>query len=445
MGRPIQKKWFGLPVTPGSGHIKVNGVKFIDGTTATSAYIIKQTGSSAYIVQDSAMTHAPEIVFMVNAASVSTLLPGQCFILATPYIGTVTSYPMGGSGYSAGTSVTTTGGVGTLGTITPGGSYLPNIYENVPLTGGTGTGATATINVNGAGSVGTVINNANVVITNPGTGYTVGDHLSATTQTGVFSTTGLGSGLDIVVGSVINATPGSGPISTGTLAWSGLNYLPGSYTNVPLVGGHGSGALGTVVVNGATNVSSVVLTTPGTGYIVGDVLRATPASLGVPVNPSGSGLQAGGFEYNVTGITSTAPSLSTLSANLGGSGSGFGVPIGSVNGFGTILTLGAIVPGSSYVNGTYTNIPLTGGSPGSGAFATIVVSGGVVTSVTITAGTTGGGTPRPCEKIAQFRVDIFDVTNTVPREVGAPAVTGVTSFSWSTIPANAYGEADLIL
>jgi hypothetical protein len=84
MGRPIQKKWFGLASAPGP-QIIVNGVKFADGTTSTSAYIIKQTGANAYVVQDTALTHAPEIVFMVNAAAVGTLLPGQCFILATPF------------------------------------------------------------------------------------------------------------------------------------------------------------------------------------------------------------------------------------------------------------------------------------------------------------------------------------------------------------------------
>lgn len=87
MGRPIQKKWFGTPVTAGSNHIKVNGVKFADGTTSTSAYIVKQTGSTAYVVQDVALAHAPEIVFMVNATAVGSLLPGQCFILATPFGG----------------------------------------------------------------------------------------------------------------------------------------------------------------------------------------------------------------------------------------------------------------------------------------------------------------------------------------------------------------------
>lgn len=44
--------------------------------------------------------------------------------------------------------------------------------------------------------------------------------------------------------------------------------------------------------------------------------------------------------------------------------------------------------GSSYTNGTYTAVPLTGGS-GTGAQASIVVSGGAVTSVSITANGTG--------------------------------------------------------
>jgi hypothetical protein len=49
-----------------------------------------------------------------------------------------------------------------------------------------------------------------------------------------------------------------------------------------------------------------------------------------------------------------------------------------------IKTLGAITGGSSYVNGTYLNVPLTGGS-GIDAEATVVVSGGAVTTVTVTA------------------------------------------------------------
>lgn len=51
------------------------------------------------------------------------------------------------------------------------------------------------------------------------------------------------------------------------------------------------------------------------------------------------------------------------------------------------ITFGTITGGSGYVSGTYTGVPLTSGSAnGAGAQATIVVTGGVVTSVTLTYG-----------------------------------------------------------
>lgn len=55
---------------------------------------------------------------------------------------------------------------------------------------------------------------------------------------------------------------------------------------------------------------------------------------------------------------------------------------------GTILTLSSLVGGTGYVNGTYPNVFLAGGS-GKGMQATVVVAGGVVTTVTITNGGTG--------------------------------------------------------
>jgi hypothetical protein len=54
----------------------------------------------------------------------------------------------------------------------------------------------------------------------------------------------------------------------------------------------------------------------------------------------------------------------------------------------SIATVGTLTPGSGYANGTYTNVPLTGGT-GKEAEATIVVASGAVTTVTITYGGEG--------------------------------------------------------
>jgi hypothetical protein len=55
---------------------------------------------------------------------------------------------------------------------------------------------------------------------------------------------------------------------------------------------------------------------------------------------------------------------------------------------GNIATLGAITGGSAYVNGTYTDVPLTGGA-GTNATADITVAGGAVTAVVIKSGGAG--------------------------------------------------------
>lgn len=52
---------------------------------------------------------------------------------------------------------------------------------------------------------------------------------------------------------------------------------------------------------------------------------------------------------------------------------------------GTILTLNSLVGGTGYTNGTYTNVYLAGGS-GKGMAATVVVTGGIATTVTVTNG-----------------------------------------------------------
>ena len=58
---------------------------------------------------------------------------------------------------------------------------------------------------------------------------------------------------------------------------------------------------------------------------------------------------------------------------------------------GTLFALGTLTGGSGYTNNTYTNVPLTGGSGTGAVAATIVVSVGAVTSITLSTSGTGLG------------------------------------------------------
>ena len=92
------------------------------------------------------------------------------------------------------------------GTITPGSGYINNLYSNVPITGGSGSGATANITVSG-----NVV--TNVRFNNLGNFYVVGDVVSASTA----SLGGTGSGFQFTITAVDN--------TLGT-SWLGDNYDP---------------------------------------------------------------------------------------------------------------------------------------------------------------------------------------------------------------------------
>jgi hypothetical protein len=80
-----------------------------------------------------------------------------------------------------------------------------------------------------------------------------------------------------------------GSITSLVTLVGGAAYVNGTYTNVPLTGGAGTGAQGTFVVAGGA-VTSVVITAVGANYVVGNVLGVNNASLG------GAGA---GFSYTV--------------------------------------------------------------------------------------------------------------------------------------------------
>jgi hypothetical protein len=92
------------------------------------------------------------------------------------------------------------------GTITPGFGYANGLYSNVPLSGGSGSGATANITI--AGNLIT-----KVTIDNPGNFYAVGDVLT----TSITYIGGIGSGFQYTLTAVDN--------TLGT-SWLGDNYDP---------------------------------------------------------------------------------------------------------------------------------------------------------------------------------------------------------------------------
>jgi len=92
-------------------------------------------------------------------------------------------------------------------TFTAGTLYSPGLYQNIPMTGGSGSGATCDILVNSTGNV------ASVTLQNGGSFYQVGDSLSVATA----NIGGSGSGFSVGVATVNNAQGQS---------WLGDNYDP---------------------------------------------------------------------------------------------------------------------------------------------------------------------------------------------------------------------------
>lgn len=96
---------------------------------------------------------------------------------------------------------------------------------------------------------------------------------------------GYNNGLEVInidntgIGSGVNQFTFTGLILTLNTLVGGTLYTNGTYTNVTLTGGSGSGAKATIVVSGGS-VTSVTITKAGNGYVVGDTLSATAASIG---------------------------------------------------------------------------------------------------------------------------------------------------------------------
>ncbi len=103
-----------------------------------------------------------------------------------------------------------------------------------------------------------------------------------------------------------------GKLLSGTIA-GGSAYTNGTYTNVPLTGGAGTGAIALSIVVSGGLVTAVTISKDGTGanYLVGNVLSASAAAIG------GTG---SGFTYTTTSILQLpalgAPAINDFTSNL---------------------------------------------------------------------------------------------------------------------------------
>lgn len=270
MGKPIQKKWFGPSSLTGS-QIVVNGVKWADGTTATSAYIVKQTGSSAYVVSNGVKT---EIVFMVNASSTGALLPSQCFILATPFGGTalpckkIAQYRVD---LFAADGTVDSYSWSTIPATGPGQADL------ITAASGAGVILSAAVNVAGAG----YFTAPSVSFTGGGSGATGTASVTAGAVTGIVVNTG---GTGYATGAMTLGAPPASVTATATAALTGdvvtsitVVLGGGYYTSAPVVtvNGDGTGATATAVVSAGV-VTAINVDVGGTGYTAATVSVAAP-------------------------------------------------------------------------------------------------------------------------------------------------------------------------
>ena len=218
---------------------------------------------------------------------------------------------------------TTGGGIYKNTTFAPTAGTLGSGYIGAPyvaVSGGSGTGATAIANVSNGSIVG-------FTMTNPGTGYVVGDVLTFTLSGGGATSAASGDTYTVQSGDVVtNGTGAVSKIGSGTLILSGTD----TYTGGTIVGG------GTLDINNSGSLPSLVAATNSV---------AGGATLMLDVGAT-SGTVAAFTSANVDAVRGNTAfaSGSFLGLNTTGGNftynSSFGGALGLVRTGGNILTLG---------------------------------------------------------------------------------------------------------
>ena len=291
----------------------------------------------------------------ILTAALSTGSVGAVVVSAagTGYTSATVAFSGGGGTGAAGTVIISTG-VTSVPITAAGSGYT---YATGSFSGGGGTGATCTITLTG-GSV------TDVIVTNPGSGYT-----SAPTFTfGGVSGTGATFGTVTIAGGLISGVsitnPGSGYTTAPAVAFSGTGSgASGSSLLAPV------GVASVTVVNGGTGFKSVPLIT----FLGGGGAGATGVVLLTPTSVATVNLTAGGSGYGV------APTV----AFTGGNGSG-ATAHAVLNGD-VVSQIVVTNGGSGYTGPIEVVLTSANGDKGAGAGGTVVYNATSIASVTVSS------------------------------------------------------------
>ena len=271
-------------------------------------------------------------------------------------------------------------------TVVGGSGYVPGQYNSVTLTGGSGSGFIGSLTVA-----------FDTTITTAGAGYTDAEYVNV-------NLTAISTAL-------------AGALQTITIVNSGSDFVTGTYTNVPVIGGSGSSGTVDITVSGG-GITQIVPNVVGSGYSQGESISVSTSNiggsqlsgvtitnggsnysdgtyLGVPlVNTQGSGTNATANITVASGVVTTA----AVETNGGGYTltDTFTVDADDI----TVTTVtGTTISGAGtgYTNGTYNGVATTmtntrDGDQGTGAKLDITVTGNQATAATITSGAGNSGT-----------------------------------------------------
>ena len=262
-------------------------------------------------------------------------------------------------------------------TLVGGSGYTVGQYNSVQLTGGSGDGF-----------IGAVTVAFDTAITTAGAGYTDAEYVN------------------VNLTSISNAP--SGALQTINIISGGSDYVTGTYTNVPVVGGSGSSGTVDVTVSGG-GISQIVPNVVGSGYSAGESISVATSDIGgsqltgISINNGGTGYSDGTYIgiplVNTSGSGTNATASFTVSggavtvANVESNGGGytvsdtFTVAADDI----TVSTLTGVTisgAGTNYTNGTYTGVATTmtntrDGAQGTGATLDITVTGNQATAVSV--------------------------------------------------------------